>query len=207
MMRERETSGPSKLGIYPRYSEQGASSRLRYYLYRDALTQAGFAPEFHPLLGDEYLRRLYSGLGKSKKLFLKALASRFFRTAALEENLLIEYELLPFLPAAAELLLIGKRKFVLNFDDLVWEKYKTIPFLKNKYDRLIRRAAGVVAANHLLYERAAALKKPREAAIDAICASRFSRCGIFGKMGIDTGARRFDMLYQNHNTTDGGKND
>jgi len=157
MMRERETSGPSKLGIYPRYSEQGASSRLRYYLYRDALTQAGFAPEFHPLLGDEYLRRLYSGRGKSKKLFLKALASRFLQTAALEENLLIEYELLPFLPAAAELLLIGKRKFVLNFDDLVWEKYKTIPFLKNKYDCLIRRAAGVITANHLLFERAAKL--------------------------------------------------
>jgi glycosyltransferase involved in cell wall biosynthesis len=154
MMGEREKSGPWKLGIYPRYSEQGASSRLRYYLYRDALVQAGFAPEFHPLLGDEYLRRLYSGHGKSKKLFLKALVSRFFRTAALEENLLVEYELFPFLPAAAELLLIGKRKFVLNFDDLVWEKYRTIPFLKNKYDRLIRRAAGVITANHLLFERA-----------------------------------------------------
>ena len=156
-MGERETSVPVKLGIYPRYSEQGASSRLRYYLYRDALIQAGFAPEFHPLLGDEYLRRLYSGRGKPKQLFLKALASRFFRTAAPEENLLIEYELFPFLPAAAELFLIGKRKFVLNFDDLVWEKYKSIPFLKNKYDRLIRRAAGVITANHLLFERAAKL--------------------------------------------------
>lgn len=77
------------------------------------------------------------------------------------------------------------------------------PYLgKDLFAMLDRRFAG-----DLKRERAAALEKPREAAIDALCTSRFSRCGIFGKMGIDAGARRFDMLYQNHNTTDGGKND
>ena len=142
-----------RLGVYTRYSERGASSRLRYYLYEEALRQAGFSPEFHPLLKDEYLKRLYGGRGKSKRLFFEAMASRLFRLAAMEKDLLIEYELLPFFPAAVELFLLRGKKFVLNFDDLVWEKYKNLPFLKYKYDSLIRRAAGVIAANHLLYDR------------------------------------------------------
>ena len=54
-----------KLGICTRYTELGASSRLRYYLYRTALEQAGFDLEFHPFFDDEYLKRLYSGKGKS----------------------------------------------------------------------------------------------------------------------------------------------
>jgi len=149
----------AKLGIYTRYSERGASSRLRYFLYRKSFEEAGFAPVYHPLLKDEYLKRLYGGQGKSKRLFFEAMASRLFQLAAPEKNLLIEYELLPFFPAVAELFLLRRKKFVLNFDDLVWEKYKNLPCLGHKYDTLIRKASGVIAANHLLYDRAEKLNK------------------------------------------------
>ena len=152
-----EKADRTQLGIWTRYSEQGASSRLRYFLYRKSFEEAGFSPVYHPLLKNEYLKRLYAGRGKSKRLFLAAMISRLFQLTATEKNLLIEYELLPFFPAALELFLLRGKKFVLNFDDLVWEKYKNLPFLRHKYDRLIRQASGIVAANHLLYDRAAAL--------------------------------------------------
>lgn len=142
-----------RLDICTRYTEMGASSRLRYYLYRQELERAGFQPVFHPLLDETYLSRLYAGRGKSKFALFSALVGRFFELFSYRNTLLVEYELFPFIPASIELALIGKRKYILNFDDFVWEKYKNIPFLRDKYDQLIRRASGVIAANHLLYDR------------------------------------------------------
>ena len=144
---------PAFLGIYTRYSEHGASSRLRYYLFKKAFNAVSAGNYFHPFFDDAYLKRLYSGKGKSKAAFFLALTKRLYQVLFLEKNLLLEYELIPFMPAAVDLFFIGKRKFVLNFDDLVWEKYKNIPFLKNKYDKLIKKASGVIVANHLLFDK------------------------------------------------------
>lgn len=147
-----------RLGVYTRYSRLGASSRLRYFQYEESLQAAGFAPRFHALFQDLYLKRLYAGNGRSRIGVLSALLKRLSRLPFLEKELLIEYELLPGLPAAAELFFIGKkRKYVLNFDDLVWEKYRNKPLLQDKYDRLISRAAGVIVANHMLLEKVSRL--------------------------------------------------
>ena len=144
---------PGTFGIYTRYSEQGASSRLRYYLFKKAFNAVSTDNYFHPFFDDAYLKRLYSGKGKSKTAFFFALTKRLYQVVFPEKHLLLEYELIPFMPAAVDLFFIGKRKFVLNFDDLVWEKYKNIPFLKTKYDKLIQKAAGVIVANHLLFDK------------------------------------------------------
>ncbi len=142
-----------KLAICTRYSRQGASSRLRYYLYAPALKAAGFETEFHPFFGGRYLRNLYSGGGKSRLLAGAALAKRLAFAPLLPERLLIEYELLPELSYSVESLLLGRRRYVLNFDDNVWEKYAARPRLAGKYDALCRHAAGVIAANDFLLER------------------------------------------------------
>ena len=60
------------LGVYTRYTRSGASSRLRFFMYGQALRAAGFDPRFHPFFDDGYLRGLYSGAGKSKLAALKA---------------------------------------------------------------------------------------------------------------------------------------
>ena len=145
------------LGVYTRYAQQGASSRLRYYLYEEYLKKAFAELVFHPLFGKEYLENLYSGNGKSGFLAVRALLKRLYGLLKLEKNLLIEYELCPLLPASLELALISRRKYVLNFDDLVWKKYEKLPFLKNKYDTLISHASGVIAANRFLYDKISAL--------------------------------------------------
>lgn len=142
-----------KLGICTRYTRQGASSRLRYYRYASALETAGFEPEFHPFFGERYLHHLYSGGGKSRLLAAAALAKRLALAPLLPERLLIEYELLPELPYSVEAQLLGHRRYVLNFDDNVWEKYAARPRLADKYDNLCRRAAGVIAANDFLLDR------------------------------------------------------
>ena len=152
-MKKDTDKTPVFLGIYTRYSELGASSRLRYYLFKEAFNAVSAGNFFHPFFDNAYLKRLYSGKGKSKAGFFLALAKRLYQVVFPEKQLLLEYELLPFMPAAVDLFFIGKRKFVLNFDDFVWEKYKNIPFLKTKYDKLIQKAAGVIVANHLLLEK------------------------------------------------------
>ena len=109
----------------------------------------------HNFFDDEYLKRLYSGKGKSKTAYLSALLRRVKELRALPKDipLFIEYELLPFMPYFAEKLFIGKRRYILNFDDAVDLRYRKIPFLRNKYPRLIANAAGVIVANDELFER------------------------------------------------------
>lgn len=140
-----------KLGVYTRYSELGASSRLRCFRWEKYWRQYGIEAVFHPFFDDAYLRRLYSGGGRDPLAWLKSLAARM--TTALpddEEVLYIEYELLPAIPAALELIKLRGRKFILGFDDRVELKYAGKPFLADKYAGLLTRAAGVVCANRFL---------------------------------------------------------
>ena len=141
------------LGVCTRYGTLGASSRLRYYEFREAFEAAGFAPRFRPFFPDAYLKRLYAGKGKSGLLGAAALLRRLAGAAFLPERLLIEYELLPELPFGVEARFLRNRRYVLNFDDDVWLKYAGRKKLEDKYDRLVAGAAGVIAANDLLLER------------------------------------------------------
>ncbi len=144
------------LAMCTRYGRLGASSRLRFHCYADALREAGYRVAIDSFYPNEYLRKLYAGKGASRRLALNALAGRFFRSFALPERLIVEYELLPFVPYGIEKLFLSRRRYVLNFDDNVWEKYAKSPLMRGKYDRLAAGAAGVIAANAFLREKAAA---------------------------------------------------
>lgn len=155
-MKQAETGSRNgvPLGVCTRYGMSGASSRLRYFCYREAFRAAGFEPRFHPFFPDAYLRRLYAGKGKSRALALAALARRLALAPFLPERLLVEYELFPELPYRFEEHFLRGRRYVLNFDDDVWRKYAGRGgALEEKFDRLVSGAAGVVCANELLLER------------------------------------------------------
>jgi hypothetical protein len=104
-------------------------------------------------MSDEYLHQLYRAGRVGLFCKLREFMRMFFRAAALPENLIIEYELVPELPYKYEKHLIGSRKYILNFDDNVWDKYRDKAALKDKYDHLCRNAAGVIVANHFLQEK------------------------------------------------------
>ena len=139
------------IDIFTRYSELGASSRLRYFRWQKHWAEYGIRAEFHPFFNDGYLRSLYSGKKRRLSTYLKSLGKCIASTLRCRKNpCFIEYELLPGIPAGAELTLLGKRKYLLGFDDRVEIKYANSRILQNKYADLISRASGVVCANAFL---------------------------------------------------------
>ncbi len=144
-----------QLAFFCRYAENGASSRVRFYRYRPFFEKAGIRLSFDPFFDAAYLEQLYAGKGRSLMSLPKGYFRRIKALEALpcDVPLFIEYELFPMLWAWCDLAALKKRRFFLNFDDPVWEKYAKLPTLKGKYDTLVQHASGVVVANDMLYER------------------------------------------------------
>ncbi len=148
---------PHPIAFCTRYTPLGASSRLRFYAYLEAVRQAGFAVRCDAFFSDGYLRRLYAGCGKSRLRAAWSLFARLLRAPFWPHDLVIEYELFPELSYEFEARWLKNRRYVLNFDDNVWEKYNHRPRLRGKYDDLVRHAAGVIVANEFLREKVAPL--------------------------------------------------
>jgi glycosyltransferase involved in cell wall biosynthesis len=142
-----------KLSIYTRYDKLGASSRYRYFMYLDALRAAAWLVQIYPFFNNRYLKKLYSSGRKSRLSFIFSTLKRVVQLLSSDKCLLIEYELLPFVPYKFEKILLKNKKYVLNFDDDVWEKYCSKPTLADKFDKLITAASGVIVANDMLWER------------------------------------------------------
>lgn len=147
---------PLKLDICTRYNIDGGSSRLRYYLYQECLEKSGWLVRFFPFYGKKYLSKLYANKSVKFERCI-ALLKRLLLSCFFHKNLLIEYELLPAIPATIEEWFLKKRNYILNFDDYVWAKYDNLPYLQDKYDRLIANAKGVIVANDILYQKVAKL--------------------------------------------------
>lgn len=141
-----------ELSIYTRYDTLGASSRYRYFMYEKYLRGGGFDPKYYYFYDNHYLSELYRG-GRSLASYPRAFGRRFKDAARISDISIIEYELFPFLPWAVDRHYLRKTKYVVNFDDNVWEKYAQIPFLNTKFNKIIANAAGVITANNFLHNR------------------------------------------------------
>jgi glycosyltransferase involved in cell wall biosynthesis len=146
-----------------RYSRLGASSRLRLYQYRTYLEQNGFQVCVSPLLGDHYIKRLYSGAGIPMGNVVKAYVVRLIRL--LQSNnfdaVWIEKEALPWLPSWIELGLFPRElPMIVDYDDAVFHRYDMHPLmlvravLGQKIDAVMRRADLVTVGNDYLGDRA-----------------------------------------------------
>ncbi len=145
-----------------RYDKLGASSRLRLLQFIPGLEARGIAVEIAPLFDDSYLEALYGG-GKTRGIAFAALARRFGQRAAMRRADLvwIEKEILPWLPWAIERALLPRDvPYVCDYDDAVFHNYDlhrsglVRRLLGHKLDRLMGRAALVVAGNEYLAARA-----------------------------------------------------
>jgi len=144
-----------------RYSAQGASSRLRTLQYLPELRRQGFVIEAHSLLGDSYLSALYQSQPAPRADVLKAYLQRMalLLRARQFDVLWIEKELFPWLPDLFELLAAGRPQ-VVDYDDAVFHRYDNHPsnlvrsLLGRKLDRIMRRAACVVAGNRYIADHA-----------------------------------------------------
>jgi len=147
------------MNIFTRYNTLGASSRYRYYMYAARMRDLGEHVDISNFFDEEYLRCLYKGKRAGGFNLLNAYWRRFKALLSAGDNLLIEYELFPFLPYWVEEIFLKRRKYILNFDDNVWEKYAGKRFLSGKYDALVSNAAGIIVANDFLYEKVSKLNK------------------------------------------------
>ncbi|MFA7230852.1 MAG: glycosyltransferase [Victivallaceae bacterium] len=147
----------NKISIFTRYDTLGASSRYRYFMYADRLRQIGVEAEISPFLDNIYLEDLYQGRNIAPMRIVKAYFKRFYAGFRAADNVILEYELLPYMPFWIGQLFLRKRRYILNFDDNVWLKYSDRMFLSKKFDRLVKRAAGIIVANDFLYQKVAAI--------------------------------------------------
>jgi glycosyltransferase involved in cell wall biosynthesis len=144
-----------KIAMFCRYSELGASSRLRFFQFVPFLEKAGLEVDRFSFFDDEYLQNLYHGQGRNFWSTVKFYRRRFREMRDLPDGIpvMIEYELLPYLPYCCEEKFLKKHPYILNFDDAVDLKYASKPLLKNKFPQLLSHAAGVIAANDMLLEK------------------------------------------------------
>jgi glycosyltransferase involved in cell wall biosynthesis len=149
--------------LLSRYGRLGASSRIRAYQYLPYLSNSGIEVTPAPLLGDRYVADLYTGKRSSLLSILGAYCKRLstLLKSSRFDLLWIEYELFPWLPDLAEMLLarLGVQ-LVVEYDDAVFHRYQLHPralirtILGNKIDSIMRRAAIVIVGSEYLAERA-----------------------------------------------------
>ena len=147
-----------------RYDLMGASSRVRFALYKAALAEAGYQMDFSPFFDHVYLRSLYHNRGSDR---LAGVVQAYFRRLAAifkarrYDLLWIEKELLPFTPGVLErLIAIAGAPYIVDYDDAIFHNYDQHSnslvrnMLGNRLDGLLARSSGVTAGNRYLGEYA-----------------------------------------------------
>jgi glycosyltransferase involved in cell wall biosynthesis len=151
-----------KILFLTRYTQLGASSRLRAYQYLPYFESKGFEVTVAPLLGDEYLRGLYKGNIPILSVLRAYIARVGLMLRANTFDLLwIEKELFPWVPDWLEFVLLPKGvPIVVDFDDALFHQYEGHRFrlvramLGRKIDAVMKLADLVVVGNDYLRDRA-----------------------------------------------------
>jgi glycosyltransferase involved in cell wall biosynthesis len=153
-----------KILALTKYSQLGASSRLRVFQYLDYLRERGDQITVSPLLTDNYLQGLYTGHRAKWPQILGGYVRRVRELAAASETfdlIWMEKELFPWLPALLEQLFRSKRvPCVVDYDDAIFHSYENHSsgavrlLLKRKIEWVMARADCVVVGNEYLASRA-----------------------------------------------------
>ena len=145
-----------KVLVLTRYGRLGSSSRYRFYQYRPYLERQGMEFDIAPLLGDDYIPKIYSG----RKVAAVDLLLRFWqRLLRLLQHhcydlVWVEKEIFPYLPLWIERLWADSRvPYIVDYDDAAYHTYGLHSsslvrlILGNKIDGVMREAKVVVAGN------------------------------------------------------------
>jgi glycosyltransferase involved in cell wall biosynthesis len=145
--------------VLTRYGLLGASSRVRFGQYFDALACQNIECQLSPLLPDAYLMLRYR---EAPRRYVYALAGYMGRLVAVlrarsYDVAWVEGELFPGLPAIFEgLLSMTGTPYVVDYDDALFHKYddSSKGMLRGLYDakfrRLLSRSCNVTAGNAYL---------------------------------------------------------
>ncbi|MBG0859041.1 MAG: glycosyltransferase family 4 protein [Bacteroidales bacterium] len=152
-----------KILFLPRYGKSGPSSRYRFYQYFDIIESHNIKFRVSPFFTGKYIKQFYSSGSKS---FLNVIFSYLRRLIVLftipgYDQVVIEYELLPYFPAVFERLLkLLKINYIVDYDDAVYLKYQENKnwlvrvIFPGKIEKVIQYAGNVITGNKYLYEYA-----------------------------------------------------
>lgn len=138
------------LSIFTKYPTQGATSRYRSFAFAWRLSEMNYNIEIQSLMNTSYLADMFSKKSKNKIRIFLSYCERFFAVLRSSDNLIIERELFPYLPYMFEKYFLKGKKYILDYDDNVWEDYRGKKFLEEKYDHLVKNAAGIIVGNDYL---------------------------------------------------------
>lgn len=146
-----------RIAFFTKYSRIGASSRYRTYQYLDYLHSEGVRADVFYLLGEEYLRALYSGRRIPRMYLLKRLAVRIRDILRVRKYdvIVIEKELVPYVPSVLERLTrLINPSIVVDYDDAIFANYFDNPLLQSKIATVMRLSSAVNVGNQYLYDYA-----------------------------------------------------
>ena len=149
----------SSIIFFTKYTEKGPSSRYRSFQYKSFL-ESHFKIEYYPLFSDDYIQNLYANKKTNYYQIAIAYLSRIIQVIkhlGTNKLVVIEYELLPYLPPILEYLLFRtKVKFVLDYDDAIFHNYdlhtnKLVRNLfKNKITSIVSHAKLIITGSPYL---------------------------------------------------------
>ncbi|MDH5929503.1 glycosyltransferase family 4 protein [Vibrio lentus] len=147
-----------KIAFLTKYSDLGASSRLRSYQYIPLLKEKGHSVKVYPFFDSNYLKSLYAGNKISKWSLLRFYFRRLINILRLSkfDVVVIEKECFPYLPSFFEMLApLVNRSYIIDYDDAIFHNYDTgsafkKAILSNKLDYLIRNSKVVHVGNDYL---------------------------------------------------------
>ncbi|HEX5710846.1 MAG TPA: glycosyltransferase family 4 protein [Sulfuricurvum sp.] len=138
------------LSFFTKYPTQGATSRYRSFMFAFRLSELDYNIELQSFMDIRYLSDLFAKKPKNKIRIFLSYCARLFAVLRSSDHLIIERELFPFMPYGFERLFLCRKRYILDFDDNVWEDYREKFLLEQKYDSLVKHAAGVIVGNDYL---------------------------------------------------------
>ncbi|MGZ8548982.1 MAG: glycosyltransferase [Sulfuricurvum sp.] len=138
------------LSFFTKYPTQGATSRYRSFAFASRLAEMNYNIEIQSFMDIYYLSNLFAKKPKNKWQIILSYCQRLFAVLRSSDNMIIERELFPYLPYGFEKMFLRNKRYILDFDDNVWEDYRGKLSLDGKYDHLVKNAAGVIVGNDYL---------------------------------------------------------
>lgn len=143
----------------PKYSANGASSRVRTYQYINEYEKKGIKCHVYPLFGENHLNRLYTKKNRSIiSILIKYISRIKILVYANKYNLiLIEKELFPWVPLIENWIFkLINIPIITDYDDAIFHKYDqhlswlVRKVLKNKISEIMSNSAAVIVGNKYL---------------------------------------------------------
>ena len=145
-----------KLIFFPKYTENGPSSRYRVYQYLPYFTE--FECEVYPFFDNRYSPSI--SFKSINGIFYVTLCyvRRAFNMLRIKKGdiIFLQYEFMPFLPFSLWVLKIFKVNYIVDYDDAMFHRYDCHPnklvryILKNKIAKVIKNAKVVITGSPYL---------------------------------------------------------